>query len=221
MAQEAAPRRLARLRLRGEETAERYAARYTELARRLPVLRVPLEMAALYLARQGMLLASAVAFRTFLWLLPLTLVAAGLMAGIDADAPGATQDALAATGVTRTLRDQISIALADSHQSWWVAVLIGLGLVLWTTRTLMRNLVVANAHVWDVPVPRRTQAEVLRGALIFCAAWLGIFASAALVSSVDALVVGGILLCFVAQAAVAGAGWLLIILHLPDRRTSW
>ncbi|GAA2747137.1 hypothetical protein GCM10009868_35340 [Terrabacter aerolatus] len=62
--------RLARLRSRGEERANRYAARYAELARRVPLLRVPLEMATLYVARQGMLLASAVAFRAFLWWRP-------------------------------------------------------------------------------------------------------------------------------------------------------
>jgi membrane protein len=213
--------RLTRLRLRGEETATRYAGRYTERSRRVPALRVPLEMAALYVARQGMLLASAVAFRTFLWLLPLTLLAAGLVAGITGGDPRAAEDALAVTGVTSTLREQITVALSESRRSWWVAVLVGLVLSLWTTRTLMRNLVIVNAHVWDASVPRRTQREVLHATLIFAAAWVGIFLGAALVASLDTLVPGGIVLSFLCQAAISGAGWLLITLYLPDRRRSW
>ena len=101
--------RLARLRLRGEDTATRYARKYMELSRRIPAAKVPLEMAALYVARQGMLLASAVAFRTFLWLLPLALLAAGLVSGITRAIPGAADDALAVTGVTSTLRQQLSL----------------------------------------------------------------------------------------------------------------
>jgi len=213
--------RLARLRSRGEDTATRYARKYMELSRRLPAVKVPLEMAALYVARQGMLLASAVAFRTFLWLLPLALLVSGLVAGLSRAIPGAAEDAVAATGVTSTLRQQITVALEESTRSWWVAVLVGLVLSLWTTRTLMRNLLIVNAHVWDAQVPRRTQREVLRATLVFGAAWLGIFLGAALVVRLDNLLPGGILLSFVSQAAISGAGWVLITLHLPDRRRSW
>ncbi|WP_330475804.1 YihY/virulence factor BrkB family protein [Terrabacter sp. C0L_2] len=213
--------RLTRLRLRGEERAMRYAARYSELARRVPLLRVPLQMVSLYVARQRMLLASAVAFRTFLWLLPLALVAAGVLAGIGVASPSAGSGVLAATGVTGTIRGQITAALLESRGSWWVAVLVGLVLSLWTTRTLLRNLVIANAHLWDAAVPRRTQREVLRGTLVFGGAWVAIFAGAALVSHVDRLFPGGIVLSFFGQAVVSGAGWLFVSSYLPDRRTSW
>ena len=218
---EPASGRLARLRSRGEDTASRYARKYMELSRRIPAAKVPLEMAALYVARQGMLLASAVAFRTFLWLLPLALLVSGLVAGLSRAIPGAAEDAVAVTGVTSTLRQQITVALEESTRSWWVAVLVGLFLSLWTTRTLMRNLVIVNAHVWDARVPRRSQREVLGATLVFGAAWLGIFLGAALVTSLDNLLPGGILLSFVCQAGISGAGWVLITLHLPDRRRSW
>lgn len=214
-------RRLARLRARGEERAMRYAARYSELARRVPLLRVPLEMVSLYVARQGMLRASAVAFRAFLWLLPLALVAAGLMAGVGLASPSATPEVLAAAGVTGTIRGQITAALAESRGSWWVAVLVGTVLSLWTTRTLLRNLVIVNAHLWDAAVPKHTQREVLRGTLVFGGAWIAIFAGAALVSRVDRLFPGGIVLSFLGQTAVSGAGWLLVTSYLPDRRTTW
>ena len=168
-----------------------------------------------------MLLASAVAFRNFLWLLPLALLVSGLVAGLTRVIPGAADEAVAVTGVTSTLRQQITVALEESTRAWWVAVLVGLVLSLWTTRTLMRNLVIVNAHVWDARVPRRTQREVLRATLVFGAAWLGIFLGAALVKILDNLLPGGILLSFVSQAAISGAGWVLISLHLPDRRRSW
>jgi membrane protein len=212
---------LTRLRSRGEETATRYAKKYMDLSRRIPAAKVPLEMAALYISRQGMLLASAVAFRTFLWLLPLALLAAGLMAGISSALPGAADDTLHLAGVTGAVRQEITKALEQSRGSWVTAVLVGLVLSVWTTRTLMRNLVIVNAHVWDATVPRRTQREVLRATLVFGAAWLGIFLGAALVVRLDDLLPGGVLLSFLSQAAISGAGWVLITLHLPDRRRSW
>jgi uncharacterized BrkB/YihY/UPF0761 family membrane protein len=75
--------------------------------------------------------------------------------------------------------------------------------------------------VWDARVPRRSQREVLKATLVFGAAWLGILLGAALVTSLDNLLPGGILLSFVFQSAISGAGWLLITLHLPDRRRTW
>ena len=67
--------------------AEEAAARYRELARRDPVYALPIVAVTTYVARQGMLLASAIAFRTFLWLMPLALLTAGLLTGIGRSSP--------------------------------------------------------------------------------------------------------------------------------------
>jgi uncharacterized BrkB/YihY/UPF0761 family membrane protein len=200
--------------------AEDAAARYRELARRDPVYALPIVAATTYVARQGMLLASAIAFRTFLWLMPLALLAAGLLTGIGRSYPSVAERAQRTTGVTAVARQQIVAALQDGGQSWWVAVVVGLAGFLWTTRTLMRNLIQATAHIWDAPTRRQPQRHVIISSLIFAGAWLMLFFAFGLVSTLDILAVG-IIATFITQVTLSTLVWLVISLRLPDRRESW
>ncbi|GAA2155775.1 uncharacterized BrkB/YihY/UPF0761 family membrane protein [Humibacillus xanthopallidus] len=200
--------------------AEDAAARYRELARRDPVYALPIVALTTYVARQGMLLASAIAFRTFLWLMPLALLAAGLLTGIGRSFPSMAERAQKTTGVTAVARQQIVAALQDGGQSWWVAVAVGLGGFLWTTRTLMRNLIQATAHIWDAPTPRQSQRHVIISSLIFAGAWIILFFAFGLASTLDILPVG-IVATFLTQVTLSTVVWLLISLRLPDRRESW
>jgi membrane protein len=200
--------------------AEDAAARYRRLARRNPVYALPIVAATTYVARQGMLLASAIAFRTFLWLMPLALLAAGLLTGIGRSHPDVAERAQQTTGVTAVARQQIVGALQDGGQSWWVAVVVGLGGFLWTTRTLMRNLIQATAHIWDAPTPHQPQRRVLISSLIFAGAWLMLFFAFGLVSTLDIVAVG-VIATFLSQIALSTLVWLVISLRLPDRRESW
>jgi uncharacterized BrkB/YihY/UPF0761 family membrane protein len=200
--------------------AEDAAARYRELARRDPVYALPIVAATTYVARQGMLLASAIAFRTFLWLMPLALLAAGLLTGVGRSYPSVAERAQRTTGVTAVARQQIVAALQDGGQSWWVAVVVGLIGFLWTTRTLMRNLIQATAHIWDAPTRRQPQRHVIISSLIFAAAWLMLFFAFGLVSTLDILAVG-VIATFITQVTLSTLVWLVISLRLPDRRESW
>lgn len=200
--------------------AEDAAARYRELARRDPVYALPIVALTTYVARQGMLLASAIAFRAFLWLMPLALLAAGLLTGLGRTFPRMAERAQTATGVTAVARQQVVAALQDGGQSWWVAVAVGLVGFLWTTRTLMRNLIQATAHIWEAPTRRQTQRQVIISSLIFAGAWLMLFFAFGLVSILD-VVPAGIVAAFVTQVVLITLVWLVISLRLPDRRESW
>lgn len=200
--------------------AEEAAARYRELARRDPVYALPIVALTTYVARQGMLLASAIAFRTFLWLMPLALLAAGLLTGIGRSSPFLAERAQNTTGVAAVARQQVVAALEDGGQSWWVAVVIGLVGFLWTTRTLMRNLIQATAHIWDAPTRRQPQRQVIVSSLVFAGAWLALFFASGLVSALDVVPVG-IAAAFAIQVTLSTLVWLVISLRLPDRRQSW
>ncbi|TQM64886.1 YihY/virulence factor BrkB family protein [Humibacillus xanthopallidus] len=200
--------------------AEDAAARYRELARRDPVYALPIVALTTYVARQGMLLASAIAFRTFLWLMPLALLAAGLLTGVGLSFPLVAARAEKTTGVTAVARQQIVAALQDGGQSWWVAVIVGLVGFLWTTRTLMRNLIQATAHIWDAPTRRQPQRQVIVSSVIFASAWLMLFFAVGLASTIDILP-AGIVATFLTQITLSTLVWLVISLRLPDRRESW
>ena len=209
--------RAARLRLRAEQASERYR----QHAQTRPLLGLPLSFAAQYVARQGMLLASAIAFRLFLWLLPLALVVAGILAGFASGGSASLESASKSAGLTGAASQQVVTALREANRSWVIAVITGLVLFLWTTRTLMRTLTVANAHAWRASVPKARQKDVLITTLVFAAACVALFAcTAGLQKLVDAFS-GGIVVGFLGQGLVVSSFWLLVESRLPDRRRSW
>lgn len=201
--------------------AEQASKRYQERAQTQPLFGLPLSFAAQYVARQGILLASAIAFRMFLWLLPLALLVAGILSGLARSDSRSIESASKQAGLTGAASQQVVTALRDGNRSWVIAVITGGFLFLWTTRTLMRTLTVANAHAWAAPVPRPKQKDVLITTLIFAGAILVLFACVAGLHKVVHAFAGGILLGFLGQGAIISAFWMLVIRRLPDRRTSW
>jgi membrane protein len=191
---------------------------YQERAKSQPVLGLPLAFIARYNARQGMLLASAAAFRLFLWLLPLALLTAGVLAALAGSDRDGLQSASRGIGLTSAASQQTATALHNGHSSWVIAVLTGAVLFLWATRTLIRNLVQVNAHAWGAPRPRVRQKDVLLTALIFAGAWMAVAGFIAGVHRLGQLVPGGLLLGAAAQAGAVGVLWFLISKRLPDRR---
>jgi uncharacterized BrkB/YihY/UPF0761 family membrane protein len=209
--------RMARLRARAERAADRYQQR----AQRQPLLGLSLAFLARYAGRQGVLLASALAFRLFLWLMPFALLVAGILAGLSRDNAPSIQSASREAGITGAASQQVTAALRDGNKSWWIAVLVGGLLFLWTSRTLIRSLTLASAHAWQAPARRPSQKHVLLTTLVFAACWIALFAVASLTARIDGLFPGGLLLAIIAETAAATAIWLVISLRLPDTRSHW
>lgn len=203
------------------ERADRAGDRYQQLARTRPLLGIPLVFAARYTGRQGILLASAVAFRLFLWLVPLALLLAGLLAAFATGGDRDVSAAVRAAGITGAASSEVVSALHQAHRSWWYAVLIGAVLLLWGTRTLVKCLTLVNAHAWDAPLRRYSRRERVRLVLIVIAGWGAVMIVAAAISRLDGSLPGGLVLPFLIQTLVVAGAWLLILMQLPDRRTSW
>jgi uncharacterized BrkB/YihY/UPF0761 family membrane protein len=208
--------RVARLRARAEDASEKYQKR----AQTQPLLGLPLTFIAQYTARQGILLASAVAFRLFLWLLPLALLAAGILAAV---APTSGRDIASASksaGLTGAASQQVVTALREGHRSWVVAVITGAVLFLWATRTLMRSLTIATAHAWGAKIPKPRQRDVLVTTLVFAGAWVLLFACVAGLQKAVNAFSGGFIVAIFLQGVLVSGFWLLLSRRLPDRRRS-
>lgn len=208
---------MAQLRQRADRAADRYQQR----AQTRPLLALPLTFLARYTARQGMLLASAVAFRLFLWLLPLALLAAGVLSALAQHEGDSIESASRAAGVTGAASQQVETALREGGRSCWIAVLTGSVLFLWTTRTLIRNLTVVNAHAWAAPTPKPQQREVLKTTLLVALGWILLFVFAAFVAGLDGVFAGGVILAVVIQSVANVIVWFLVSRRLPDRRRRW
>ena len=199
--------------------AEAARRRYEELAQRQPLYGIPLTCLATYAARQGMLLASAIAFRLFFWVLPVVLLSVSLLSGLGRS--GVDMAVTEATGISGAARVEVMQALSQGSRSWWILAVISLVGVLWTTMLLRRALVLVNAHLWAATFIKGRPRQLIVSALLFIGLVALLAFSARAVAQLDGLLPGGFLLTVLAQAALAGACWLAVMWQLPDRRSHW
>ena len=114
-------------------------------------------------ARYGGLLAGAVAFRLFLWLVPFVLFLVGLLGAvtdIEGSAPGELSDSLGLQGV-------LAETLSDSarQRGWWIAIILGLFGTAWAGMGVVRAMRVSHSAAWGVP-PDRARNVLLASVLV-------------------------------------------------------
>jgi uncharacterized BrkB/YihY/UPF0761 family membrane protein len=166
----------------------------------------------------GGIIAGALAYRLFIWLLPLALVAvAGL--GFAADAASTSpEEAGESLGIEGLISSSITNA-AESPNRWY-ALLIGIPVLLWTTRSLLRVLIAAHRLVWSdvrAAAPKPTPIATLRLLVLL----LSFGAVTTLASALRSWAPGpGLIATLVTVVAYAGL-WLLISLRLPHRSADW
>jgi len=166
----------------------------------------------------GGIIAGALAYRLFIWLLPLALVAvAGL--GIAADSKSESPEAAARSlGVQGLISNSISNA-ADSPKRWY-ALLIGVPVLVWATRSVLRVLIGAHRLVW---IDERSQAP--KPKLIPTLRLLVLLLGFGFVSTVASAIrawspTPGLVVTLLALVFYS-ALWLLVTLRLPHRGTAW
>jgi uncharacterized BrkB/YihY/UPF0761 family membrane protein len=166
-------------------------------------------------AAAGTLLGSALAFRLFLFFLPLVLFVvglAGLTAGlVDADRVTET------TNLSGALAAQVRSAFEQSNTSAWLAILTGLFGIATAGRSLTRVLLGASALAWQTSVRRKATVRVvgtvvgLVVALALMAVLVGRARAAAGLAVASLSLVGAI--------AIYVVVWLLIAQRLPRATT--
>jgi len=163
----------------------------------------------------GGIMAGALAYRLFIWLLPLALVAvAGL--GIASQA-GSTSPEGAAKSMGLAGLVSNSVAGASNSSARWYALLIGIPLLLYTMRSVLRTLIVIHRLVWTDArgsVPKPTLGATLRllGVLVTY------FAITAGASATRGSSFGEGLLVTLLVPIPYAALWLFVSLRLPHGR---
>ena len=120
----------------------------------------------------GAVLAGAIAFRVFVWLLAASLVAvAGLgFVAASGDDPAGTADAV---GVTAFAASSVAEAAADVQRSRWVLLAIGLWALYSASKNALRSIWVTSALVWRVPMTKPPDVATGMPAAFFLAASSG------------------------------------------------
>jgi uncharacterized BrkB/YihY/UPF0761 family membrane protein len=101
--------------------------------------------------RAGFLLAGALAYRLFLWLLPFTLVIVaglGFLEASDHDNPSDLADNL---GVVGLASKSVSEAAADAEHTRFIALLIGIPVLYLASLAVMKAFRTVSALAWGVP----------------------------------------------------------------------
>jgi len=198
-------------------TAERLAARADAERRRHGSVDAAFEMVDHDSEVGGGIMAGALAYRLFIWLLPFSLVAvAGL--GFAAEANSETpEDTAQWTGLGGIVSS--SVASSASSSARWYALFIGIPLLVYATRSLLRTLIVTHRLVWtDMrgAVPKPT----LPSTLLLLLALLVYFFVTGLANLARGWSPTGGLLVTLLVPIVYAALWLLVSERLPHRNAS-
>ena len=166
----------------------------------------------------GGIIAGALAYRLFIWLLPLALVVVaglGLAADASTESPEEAAKSLGMQGLVSS-----SIASAANSPNRWYALLIGMPVLVWATRSVLRVLIGAHRLIWGDP--RRAAPKPKVGATFRLLALLvayGVVSAAA--SAIRAWSPGPGLAATLFALVFYAALWLLVSVRLPHHGTPW
>lgn len=199
-------RRYAEGRAQAEKTYDKYKDR--------PLVDVCLRIYHRDRDSAGTLVGSAVAFRLFLFFVPMLLFITGLLGFL---AQWIDRGDLESNGISGGLADQINAALSQPDSTRWLATLLGLFGMAWAGRSLTKALVAASCLAWEMPVRTKASPKVM-GAIA------GLVAGIALVSTlVNRLRDNGIAIAgmsFVAGFAFYVVAWFVLTMLLPRRENT-
>jgi uncharacterized BrkB/YihY/UPF0761 family membrane protein len=166
----------------------------------------------------GGIMAGALAYRLFIWILPLALVAVGGLGVVAESAAESPEKAAKSLGLAGLVSS--SVAGAANSPAHWYAFVFGLPVLLWATRSLLRALIVVHRLVWTdlrAAAPKPT----FGASALFLAVLVGFLAVSKLADSARSWSVsGGTLVTLAVTFAFIGF-WLLVAARLPHRDAPW
>jgi len=167
----------------------------------------------------GGIIAGALAYRLFIWLLPLGLVLVaglGIAANANSETPQKTAGEIGLLGLVSS-----SIAGASNSSNRYYALAIGIPILVYVTRSVLRVLIGAHRLVWRdlraaVPKPKMSSTLQLLG--MFCLLFVAFGLSMAVGKHTDG--VFGVIVAIVMTLPYA-AVWLYVTYRLPHGGAPW
>jgi uncharacterized BrkB/YihY/UPF0761 family membrane protein len=211
--------RLASVKATAKSTVSQTQARVEVAREKVPAVDVAFTLQERDRRLAGNLLASALAYRLFLWLLPVLLVLVailGFLRDADPENPGGAAKSL---GLSRYVASEIASASEQAQRSRWILIAIGLVALYSASTAGIKALRAVHALIWNVPMAK--PRSMLANAAGFVA-----FALAALVATAAAGWLrqrsdGPGVLVSLGVVAIYGALWLVASLRLPHADCPW
>jgi membrane protein len=146
--------RIARARRSAEQLEQRAKTEFERARERHASVRLVVQAFESDRRRAGGLLAGGLAYKVFLWLIPLVLFlvsAFGLVVDLAGDDPA---DLARQTGMTAALASAISQAVAASDSGRWWLLVLGALLTVWAGRGVYRGVRLVSELAWDARAPK-------------------------------------------------------------------
>ena len=201
-----------------QERAQRVADRAQAERERHRSVDAVFDMADHDLEVGGSIMAGALAYRLFIWLLPLALVVvAGL--GFVAEASSKSPEGAArSVGLAGLVSDSVAGAASSSNR--WYALVIGIPILIYATRSVAKTLIVTHRLIWTEVrgVVVRPTLSVTLQLLVALIAYFVISALANYARQTSG--VAGVLVNLLIPLPFA-ALWLAVSYRLPHRGAPW
>ncbi len=170
--------------------------------------------------RGGGLIAGALAYRFFFWVLPFVLVLVGglgFLSSVDSQAP---QDLAKQAGILGLTAKSISDASASAERTRFYALLIGLPALYLASIGFVKALMVAHALVWGVPQRKLVRKPL--AAAVMTAVLIGVLVILAIEQRVRESSQGPGIFVTLFFIVLAAGLWLFISWYLPHAEvTVW
>lgn len=211
-----ARRRLSAATDRARRESERARVWAEDARSRSPVVALGFDLVERDKRRLGGLLAGALAYRLFIWLLPFTLLLVGLLGAVtdfDSEAPGSLASGLGLPGVLGGL-----VKDSASERGWWIAIIIGIAGTAYAGIGVVRALRLGHAVAWGLRPGR--MAAPLKVSLWFSGVTAAVLLAGGLAARAREASGAWGLVATMALTLVYFAIWLRISALLPNRATS-
>ncbi len=166
----------------------------------------------------GGIMAGALAYRLFIWLLPLALVAIaglGFAAAAESDSPRQAAKSMGLAGLVSS-----SVAGSAKSSARWYALLVGVPLLLYATRSVLRALLVTHRLIWE-DARESVRKPNLQATAELLASLIGFFVISGLANAARDENAGGGALVTLAVLVPYAALWLFVSLRLPHAQAGW
>jgi uncharacterized BrkB/YihY/UPF0761 family membrane protein len=168
--------------------------------------------------RAGGLLAGGLAYRIFLWQIPLALFlvsALGLATELSGEDPA---DLARETGMTAALAGAISQAVAASQSARWWLLVLGAFLTIWAGRGVYRGARLVSELAWEARAPRGSS---LKGSLAVTGFGLLALALQAFLPKLSDVLDAPAVLRFIMGLVLASALAFFVLWLLPRAGAPW
>jgi len=165
-------------------------------------------------------LSAFVAFRMFVFLVPFVYVLVAGLGLYGSSQPGGTQDVIERAGAGAAIASSLANAMEASDRGRWLALILGIGALLWASLGVTKSLYAVHQVAWRLPRRRMTTTVgAVVGPIFFVMAAIATSAAAAAIRDRNAA--WGLAATVGVFVAFAGL-WLLASIILPrEPGTPW